>query len=209
MNQDSPQDLFIFNFPKDFVPQEIEDRYKIHLKNYHKPYATILDYLNSTILNINLPGMNFPTVMQNKHQGKEIYSKGSVSPYDVYLREFTVILKSVDFNVSYFIIQDILLLHYINKTKYLENFIITIVDEERREQFKVNLTNIIPTSLSDLPLAYNIKNADSHTFTISCKFNFIDIEYMLKETDGSVLAEKIEDYSDIIIGNSGTPDINI
>src|SRR6266403_683113 len=64
-------DNFIFNLPSDFIPKVLEDRYKIHLNNFRKPYATVIEYINSCIKDINLPGMNAPTVEQ-----KEFYDKG-------------------------------------------------------------------------------------------------------------------------------------
>jgi hypothetical protein len=202
MNQNSNLDNFIFNFPTDFVPDELEERYKVHLKNFHKPYDTVLDYMNSQILDITVPAMTFPTVDQKKWNGKEKVYRGALSPYDVYNRDFNVTMKSVDFNIPYFIMQDIMLYHYMKNGKsYLEPFNITILDEERREHFKIILSELVPVGLSDTRLAYNIKNVDLQTYTVSFKYNFTDIEYIPKLTDGSVEGELIENYSDIIIPN--------
>lgn len=202
INQNSQNDLFIFNFPMDFVPKELEDKYNIHLKNFHKPFATVLDYTNSNIKDINLPAMTFPTVTQKKYYGKERDFRGSKSPYDLYNRDLTVTVQSVDFHISYIMMQDILLYHYIKNGKpFLEDFKVTVLDEERREQYRIVFREVVPTGLSDLRLAYPEKSADEQVYTVSFKYNFIDIEYIPRYADGSASGELIEEYSDQIMKN--------
>ena len=113
INQNSNNDNFIFNFPMDFVPKELEDKYNIHLKNFHKPFSTILDYTNSNIKDINLPAMTFPTVEQTKFYGKKRDFRGAISPYDTYNRDLTITLQSVDFHISYIIYIYLYLYNYI------------------------------------------------------------------------------------------------
>lgn len=202
MNQNSQNDLFIFNFPTDFVPDELEDRYKIHLKNFNKPFSTVLDYVNSNIKDANLPAMTFPTVEQTKYYGKKRDFRGSISPYDVYTRDLTINMKTVDFHISYFMMQDILLHHFIKNAKpFLDDFMIIILDEERREQFRIKFREVIPTGLSDIRLAYNDKGVDEQAYTVSFRYNFVDIEYIPKYALGSPSGELIENYSDQIMKN--------
>lgn len=202
MNNPLVSDLYIFNFPEDFVPDEIEERYKLHLKNYRKPYSSILDYINSNIKNITLPAMSFPTVNQKQMYGKERTYRSSIPPNDVFQREFNVIIGLVDFYVNYFILQDILLYHFMkNRKPFIDWFSILILDEERNEIFKIYLKEIVNTGLSDITLGYDMKQVDEKTVTISFKYNFIDIEYIPKITNTSNDSEIIEKYSDIIIKN--------
>ena len=202
VNQNSQNDLFIFNFPSDFVPDELEERYKIHLKNLHKPYGTVLDYINSNIKDVNLPAMTFPTTEQTKFYGKKRDFRGSISPYDVYTRDITVSMSSVDFHISYFIMQDILLYHFIKNGKpFLDDFLLIILDEERREQFRIKFNEIIPTGLSDMRLAYNDKGVDEQVYTVSFRYNFVDTEYIPKYALGNPSGEIIENYSDQIMKN--------
>lgn len=202
VNQNSNSDLFIFNFPIDYVPKELEDKYNIHLKNFHKPFKTILDYTNSNIKDITLPAMTFPTVEQVKFYGKKRDFRGSASPYDTYNRDLTVTLKSVDFHISYIIMQDILLYHYIKNAKpFLEDFTIIILDEERREQFKILVKELVPTGISDLRLSYSDKNVEEKTYTVSFKFNFIDIEYIPHYANEGIDGEILDEYSDRLLKN--------
>lgn len=207
MSIPNSSDMFIFNFPKTFVPEHIEKNYKKFLKNSHKPYASIIDYINSGINDITIPALVFPKVKQQNIYGKDKNFRGATSPYNLYNRDFNVNVKLADFNQNYFIIQDILLYHYINGVPYIDPFVITFLDEERRETFKVYLNEIIPSSLSDLHIGYNLKDINNQTFTVSFNFNDIDIEYIPKEvykTGGEV----IEKYSEIIIPNDTNIDSN-
>lgn len=189
-------DNFIFNLPTDFIPKSLEDRYKIHLKNYRKPYASVLDYINSSIKDINLPGMNAPTVEQTEFYSKKRTFRGSASPYDIYTRDFNITFKSVDFHVNYFIIADAFHYHYAKTGKpFIEPFTVIVVDFERREQYRIYVKEVIIKSLSDLRLANNDKGVEEKDFTLSLTFNYIDIEYMPKYGEGIVDGTLIENYS--------------
>jgi hypothetical protein len=176
----STNEGFIFNFPPDFVPKAVENRYKIFLEDQQLPYGSVVDYLNHTVKEITLPSLTFPTVSQAKMYGKERKMRGSASPYDVYAREFNIVVSNKDSNASYWIFHDCLMLNYTIPDKpFISDFLITILDINRRETFKVYLKEVLEGSLSDLRLAYN-QGADHEekdlTITFSC--NFIDIEYV-------------------------------
>lgn len=104
---------FIFQLPADFVPQSIEHKYKDFIVRNHSVYATILDYLNSTIMNIDLPAMEFPTSEQTTRYGKKITYRAATAPYDTITRDGKIRFKSVDNFFNYFILQDILMYHLI------------------------------------------------------------------------------------------------
>lgn len=210
MNQNANQDLFIFNFPPNFIPKEIEDRYKIFLENYHKPYASILDYINSNIMNIGMPGLSFPVVSQTKMYGKDRKFRGGGSPYDAYQKDLNITVKNVDFHVSYFILQDVMLYHYINNRKkgspFIEDFYVIILDEERRELYKLYFQELIPLAQSDFTLAYPNKEDSLQQFNVSFNYNKLDIEWIPRYAEGSTSEEIIEEYYDRLIVND--PDHN-
>src|SRR6266403_269723 len=198
-------DNFIFNLPSDFIPKVLEDRYKIHLNNFRKPYATVIDYINSCIKDINLPGMNAPTVEQKEFYGKARNFRGSASPYDIYTRDFNITFTSVDFHVNYFIISDAFQYHYQKAGKpFVEPFTITVLDFERREHFKIYVKEILIKSLSDIRMANNDKGVDEKDFTLSLSFNYIDMEYMPRYGEGTTDGTKIEDYSNQLKKNDNT-----
>lgn len=207
MNHNSKQDKFIFNFPTEFVPKEINDKYMVFLDNTHKPYNNVLDYINSTIYDVTIPGMSFSTVDQTKIYGKRRTFRGGTSPYDAYSPDFNINLKNADFIVSYMIIKDCLFYHFIkNKKPFLSEFMVTTLDDEDREMFKLYIKELVPTSQSDTRLGNQLKDENSEIYTISFKYNFLDIEFIPRYEDSGASGELLEEYYDILIENDPDAD---
>lgn len=202
MNPNSSPDNFIFSFPTGFVPKDLEDKWLIHLKNYRKPFTSVLDYINSNIQEVLLPGINVPTVVQKQMYGKEMNFRGSKSPYDITSREFSINLKNTDFNIFYFILEDILYYHYIkNNVPFIVDFTIIVLDNYRREILKIVLKQILLTGLSDIKFAYQDKSVEEIPITLSFLYNYKDIEYIPRWDNGSITGELIDDYSNTILRN--------
>jgi hypothetical protein len=202
MNPNSQKDNYIFNFPSSFVPKNLEDKWKIHLKIFRKNFPTVLDYVNSNIKDITLPGITIPTVVQKKMYGKDRNFRGSKSPYDLSSREFNVTMRNTDFNIFYFLMEDIIDNHYIkNGVPFIDDFTLIILDNQRREHLRVYLKEILFTGLSDLKLSNNEKEVDEQLMTLSFTYNYKDIEYIPKWNDGTPVGEIYDEYSNILLKN--------
>lgn len=170
---------FVFQLPSDFVPNSIEHKYKDFIVRNHSVYSTILDYLNSSIMSIDLPSMVFPTSEQITRYGKKITYRSATAPYDTINREGKIKFKSVDNHFNYFIIQDILMYHYINiNAMFVNPFTINVLDKNKDEQFRYILREIVMTELSSRELGYEKTKFDFDVFDVSFKVNFIDWEYV-------------------------------
>jgi hypothetical protein len=203
MNPNTINDLFIFNFPKSFITEELEAEYMVYMKNFRKPFPTVLDYLNSNIKEINLPSFNAPTSMQKRLYGKEQNFRGSKNPYDLTNREFEVIMRNTDSNLTYWILVDIFYSHYIkNGTIYIEDdFTISTLDSQRREMFKTYIKNVLFLGLPNLKMANNDKSPTEKTLSLKFMFNYIDTQKMLSFSDNNSNGELIEAFSDVILPN--------
>ena len=202
MNPNSFIDNFIFNFPSNFVPKEIEDRWKIILKNYRKPFPTVLDYVNSNIKDISLPAMQIPDVKQTKIYGKERNFRSGVSPYDISSREFNITMKNSDFNLFYFLLKDILYYHFIkNNQPFIGDFTISVIDFERREFMKIYLKEILFLGLSDIRFANNEKDVKEQEIELSFKYNYEDIEFMAEYSEIPTTGDLLDSYSNIILAH--------
>ena len=51
-------DLFVFRFPKDFLPEEIEKKYTLLLNQEKSLIRTPIEYLNESIQGISFPGIS-------------------------------------------------------------------------------------------------------------------------------------------------------
>jgi hypothetical protein len=60
-------DLFVFNFPKDFLPAEIEEKYAKILTANKSVIQNPIDYLNESIQGITFPGITDLLLEQDQH----------------------------------------------------------------------------------------------------------------------------------------------
>ena len=180
MQPNSNNSQFVYNLPTNFVPDILEYKYRKHLQNYHLPFDSVVDYLNSTIKDIDLPALDFPVVGQTTKYGKKIGYRGSKSPYDVYTNKISVTFRSVNNHANYFIMRDCLMYHYINAdSMFLDPFYVTILDIYFSENFSYNFKEIVPTGLTDCKLDYSDQENTEKTFSMSAVYNFLEIEYLV------------------------------
>jgi len=202
MNPNSQSDNYVFNFATDFVPKDLEDKWKIHLKNYRKPYSSVLDYVNSNIKSVLMPGISIPTVVQKKLYGKETNYRSSKSPYDISSRELQVIMRNTDYNIFYYILEDIITYHYLKNNKpFIPDFTVIILDVNRREQLKVVFKELLFIGLSDIKFSHEDKEVAEHPITLSFKYNIKDTEYIPKWDSGTVSGEVYDEYSTVLLRN--------
>jgi hypothetical protein len=165
------------------------------LKNDRKLYATVIDYLNSSILDISFPGVTFPVVgnPQNLHT-KKIKWKTVGNIYDLFDDTITVTFKSVDSNINYLIMMDCLINHYLNVDQTFDKpLVITVVDRHKNALFHIQFRGVIWTGLSSIKFAFNDQTLQNQQFTATFTYNFIDFEY-------------VADGIDVISGNTyGSP----
>lgn len=176
---------FEYNLPIDFVPEHIEERYMPLLKAKKKIYKSVIDYLNSNIISITEPSVNFPIVTnpQNK-QRKQISWKTVGNIYDLFDDTITVTFNNVDSNLNYLIIKDILINHYLNVDQpYDQPLMVTVVDENRKALFHINYRSVIWTGISDNTFANNDQIIQNKTFTCSFTYNYIDFVYVGTDDD--------------------------
>ena len=60
-------DLFKFQFPRDFIPRDIDEKYSKLINEDPGVITTCIDYLNESIQGVNLPGISDVNVTQTQH----------------------------------------------------------------------------------------------------------------------------------------------
>lgn len=179
LNLGTLNNQYSFNLPSDFVPQELEERYMPLLKALRKPYASVIDYLNSTIQDIDYPELVIPTSTQTIKRGKETFWRGSANVYDGFSRNGQITFMSVDSNLNYIIIQNCLTTSYLNVNQtYDGNLVLAVVDQNRKAFFITQFRSLIFTKLDGTKFAYNDQTVNNKTFQMSFVYNYIDIEYV-------------------------------
>jgi hypothetical protein len=174
---------FVFNLPSDFIPAEIIQTYKPILEKNWIQYENVIDYLNSTIKSVSFPGISFDMPKQILMRGKERNFKPSKNIQDIITtRDLTVTFRSVDSDLNYWLMFDIISKHYLDtENQWLSPFSITCVDIHRDGIYKINFFEIILKALQDNLFNYSQQKVSSKEFTMNFNFNFYDIEFLLEQ----------------------------
>ena len=183
MRLSSQASQFIFNMPQNFLKPEILQTYTPILEKNWVQYENVIDYINSTIKSVNVPGISFDMPKQITVRGKERYFKPSKNIQDITTtHELTVTFRSVDSNLNYMLLLDILSKHYLDTDNaFIDPFTITSVDMHRDAIYIIRFYEIIFKAQSDNTFNYSQQKVTAQEFTITFHFNFYDIEFLLNQ----------------------------
>jgi hypothetical protein len=172
---------FVFNLPSDLLPTEIINTYTPILEKNWIQYENVIDYINSTIKSVNFTGISFDLPKQITMRGKERNFKPAKNIQDITTtRDLTITFRSVDSDLNYWLMFDIISKHYLDtENAFLNPFTITCVDIHRDGIYVIRFYEIILKALSDNTFNYAQQKIASKDFTMTFHFNFYDIEFLL------------------------------
>lgn len=183
MRISSQNNQFLFNFPSDFISKEVEDRLKNYMEKNWIPYQDPISYINSTIKEIVFPSISYEGSEQTHKFGKKIEYKPATNIYDTYTNTLDITLRSVDSHANYFMLQQIFADYYNNTRKYyLEDMQLFILDKDGDFLYSVVFRSSLLKSLSEVRLSYQSMDVSEQTFTITFKYNFMDVLWDLSKT---------------------------
>ena len=184
MRLSSQGSQFIFNLPSDFIKQEIINTYTPILERNWVQYENVIDYVNSTIKSVNFPGVGIDMPKQTNMRGKERQFKPAKNVQDITsTHDLTVTFRSVDSDLNYWLVFDILTKHYLDvDNAWVNPFTITCVDIHRDAIYVIRFYEIILKGLSDNTFNYSQQKVNSKEFTMTFHFNFYDIEFLLDKS---------------------------
>lgn len=184
MRLSSQSSQFIFNLPQTFLKQEIINTYAPVLEKNWVQYENVIDYLNSTIKTVNFPGITFDTPKQVNMRGKIREFKPAKNIQDIVsTHELTITFRSVDSDLNYWLMFDIISKHYLDvENAWVDPFTITCVDMKRDAIYVIRFYEIILRGLSDNTFSYSQQKVNPKDFTLTTHFNFYDIEFLLDKS---------------------------
>jgi hypothetical protein len=116
-------------------------------------------------------------------RGKERMYKPAKNIQDIVNHDLTITFASVDADINYWIIFDILSKHYLDvENLYVNPFTITAVDIHRDGIYRISFKEIILKSLSENTFNYSAQKVSAKEFTMIFHYNFYDIEFLLDKT---------------------------
>jgi hypothetical protein len=185
MRLSSHSSNFIFSLPSDFIPLSIIEQYSPVLEKNFVQYSNIIDYLNSTIKAVTIPGLSIDTPSQSIKRGKKINYKPVTNINDILSSsEITVEFRSIDGDLNYFIMWDIFIKHYLDvrHVSYIAPFSVTAVDIKRDAIYDIKFREIIAKTLSEIRMSYSEQKYTDKTFTVNFSFNWYEMDFKINPT---------------------------
>ena len=196
-------DLFVFRFPKDFLPEEIEKKYTILLNKEKSLIRTPIEYLNESIQGISFPGISDLLVEQQQisQHPENLKAKSGLklkrvnveptrnnvtySPNNILSQiggEFTVTFRKNQGLYNYFMMYETIfykvLKEYDNVTKEDDLFEIDILDSTGKVIGRVKLFQPRIDGIDGLEFSYNKLERQVETFDLKFRFNNIDFDIL-------------------------------
>lgn len=184
MRISSQQNQFLFNFPSDFIAEEVNERLKKYMEKNWIPYNDPISYLNSTIKEIVFPSITYEGSEQNIKYGKKIEWKSSQNIYDTYTNTIDITMRSVDSHTNYFMMQQIFAEYWNNTRKYYLPWLqLYTLDKDGDFLYSVIFREPLLKSLSEVRMMYQSMDVSEQTFTMTFKFNFMDVYWELSDNE--------------------------
>lgn len=195
------EDLFEFEFPKDFIPDEIKDKYAKVIYNAGKGVITDpIAYLNESIQGISIPGISSMTIEQTMPGGShpmgslhkmpshteveptaDNFTYSPANPLSLIDREFTVTLRKNQGLYNYFMLYETAFFKLCKQYEYNEKddlFTVYILNEHGNIASKILIYQPRLDSIEGMSFSYNKTERSTDTFDLKFKFNNIDFEFV-------------------------------
>lgn len=117
-------------------------------------------------------------------RGKERQFKPAKNVQDITTtHDLTVTFRSVDSDLNYWLMFDIISKHYLDvENAWVNPFTITCVDIHRDAIYIIKFYEIILKGLQDNTFNYSQQKIQAKDFTMTFHFNFYDIEFLLDKS---------------------------
>lgn len=171
--------LFNFQFTKDFMPPEIHNKYYAYLNKVRGfPVKNPLDFINYTIQGINLPGLNSDMTEQSTMYGRKKTHLNTIHPQEMYSKELTISFRMSDAFLNYFILMDLLNYYYAFDTnkRYIPDQRVYLLDGDGNQVVTIELTRILFTSIGDLSLNFSSNVPEYQSFDCTFIYNQLDMK---------------------------------
>jgi hypothetical protein len=174
---------FKFEFPRNFIPKEISDKYKPYLNRM--PGAMIkepIDYFNYGIQSMNLPGPSFDPVTQNDFPGNTRRFRTSLPKQELFDKDLTITMQAFDGWVNYWMAIEVFDYYYKQSGKnpfVPEGIGLQMIDGDGNIFVTCQLKDMIMTGVSALDLNFSSNTIEFQTFDINFTYNILETKVNL------------------------------
>ena len=173
------QNGFIFNFPRGFFSDALNQKYLGYVKRMPIPYDSMKDFMNSTIQQITFPTFqSIDHVEQTRPGGYKQNYKSSTNIQNLVKRDFNVTFKLGEGFINYWVMYESIVefLDFNNKEEVLPDLTLHLLDHEGVIMATVDFQQPIYTSLSEVQLNFASTTPQFTTFSVGFRCNYVKIK---------------------------------
>jgi len=195
-------DLFKVEFPRNFIPETLKEKYSPYVFRMPTMINDVTDLINYTIQTVTIPTMNYEPVEQTIADTKNKFSdqtassnslgnsiteagrtrkwRSSQNVQEIFTKEFTVTFQLIDGHINYWILLDTLLYFYNfqNKERFTQNIPVRILDAEGNVMFTAQFVDCLFTGLTEYQLSYSDLSQEFKTFDATFQYNTLSLELL-------------------------------
>lgn len=188
-------DLFRFAFPKDFLPEEILDKYQKILDKNPGVLNNPIDYLNESIQGVSFPGITDINIVQQQRSSNKILRNsgkfsmepktditytGSYNPLDKIDKKFKVSFRLNQGMYNYFMLYETIFYRFCKEySKRPDDVLyIELLDENGTIISRIKFFDVYINGIDGIDMNYNKLEREVSTFEVEFSFNNIDFEYV-------------------------------
>lgn len=181
------KDMFRLLLPNDILPPEVKSKYAEMLNKMPGVITSPIDYLNESIVGIEIPGINSVHIEQSQvsfgrgiephHQNTYISTK---NPLDLIDKDLKITFRMNQGLYNYFMLYETLFYRIMKTKNYRDSglFELYILNEAGKVVSKVTFMECSMDSISSLAFEYTKVTRDLETFDVVFKFNNIDFDFI-------------------------------
>lgn len=191
-------DLFKFNFPKEFICEELRQKYDAIIARNPGVITNSVDYLNESIQSINFPGISAEVIRQEQHSHNTIKPSNNglgrlnvepktdisytsmQNPLDMIEKSFTVQFRMNQGLYNYFLLYETFF-HNVCKPKneqWFPELYIDLMNETGTVTSRIKLQNVVFQSIDSLDFSFNTLEREMKTFSCAFVFSNIDFDFV-------------------------------
>lgn len=204
------QDNFRLLLPKEFLCDEIVEKYSKIITDKHSFISTPIDFLNETIQSVQVLGFTNGTVEQQQTgrgthtsiQGREkqnafmhtstpVNYRSEMNPINLIDKTLSIEFRHTLGFVNYFMIFENFFYQYERDTKYeqlIPNLFIDIFNERGDIYSRIEIIHPIISGIDMLDLNYTQPIAQSQTFKVEFKYSNLDFQFIEDDVDDNFIS---------------------
>jgi hypothetical protein len=180
MLQSAKSNQFRFNFPKSFIPSEINAKYSRYMNRIPgNIISDPLELINYSVQSVTLPSFSYDPVEQVDFPGTKRQYRSSLPVTELFPKTINVGMQLFDGHFNYWLMYEIFQYYYDFKEKqpYLpDGFRLQMIDGEGNILVTIKLDRVLFQTVPDLNLNFSTNTPEFKTFEAIFVYNNLKID---------------------------------